>query len=136
MFGKKETEKRSLEDMFVPNEAEYADFDENVLIDEPVEVENNDELVKNDCCEKEAIKPLDCFGMEDGKTDKWLCKLVKIWFCCMSLMWFLFGAITFAPMIFIGNKVNVVFKDKKKSFFCGAVIHVLLLALIILFCFF
>ena len=73
--------------------------------------------------------------MEEGKTEKWLGKCVKFWFCCMSFMWFLFGALTFAPVIFIRNKVNVIFNDKKKSLLCATVIHGLLLALLIIFVF-
>ena len=80
--------------------------------------------------EKEGINPFDCFRMEEGKTEKWLAKCVKIWFYCISFVWFLFGALTFAPVIYISNKVNVIFKDKKKSLLCSVALYFLFCALI------
>lgn len=123
MFGRKETEKRSLEDMFKPSE-EAVEFDDEVISDD---FDENKEVRNESTDEKSSgvpIKPLDCFGMEEAKTEKWLAKCVKFWFCCMSFMWFLFGALTFAPVIFISNKVNVIFKEKKKSLLCAVVIYV------------
>lgn len=129
MFGRKETEKRSLEDMFKPSD-DAVEFDEEVIsnaFDENKEVRNEGTADKSSCV---PIKPLDCFGMEEEKTEKWLAKCVKFWFCCMSFLWFVFGALTFAPVIFISNKVNVIFNDKKKSLLCATLIHGVLLALI------
>lgn len=128
MFGRREEEKRSLEEMFTP-------IDEKVEIDEceSEKEEVVEAVVEN---ESEPIKPLSCFGMEEGKTEKWLIKCVKVWFCCMSFLWFLFGAITFAPVIYIGNKVNVIFKDKKKSLLFATLMYsvfALVLVLLILF---
>ena len=128
MFGRREEEKRSLEDMFTP-------IDEKVEIDE---CESEKEEIESVSVENESepIKPLSCFGMEEGKTEKWLIKCVKVWFCCMSFLWFLFGAITFAPVIYIGNKVNVIFKNKKKSLLFATLIYSvfsLVLVLLILF---
>lgn len=128
MFGRREEEKRSLEDMFTPVE-DKVEIDECESEKEEIEsvsVEN----------ESEPIKPLSCFGMEEGKTEKWLIKCVKVWFCCMSFLWFLFGAITFAPVIYIGNKVNVIFKNKKKSLLFATLMYsvfALVLVLLILF---
>ena len=135
MFGRKETEKRSLEDMFTPRDDAFDCDGNSVCSDDFVE---NKELHEEATTEKNScvqIKPLDCFGMEEEKTEKWLGKCVKFWFCLMSFMWFLFGALTFAPVIFISNKVNVIFNDKKKSLLCATVIHGLLLALLIIFVF-
>lgn len=128
MFGRREEEKRSLEEMFTP-------IDEKVEIDE---CESEKEEVVETVAENESepIKPLSCFGMEEGKTEKWLIKCVKVWFCCMSFLWFLFGAITFAPVIYIGNKVNVIFKNKKKSLLFATLMYsvfALVLVLLILF---
>ena len=128
MFGRREEEKRSLEDMFTP-------IDEKVEIDE---CESEKEEIESVSVENESepIKPLSCFGMEEGKTEKWLIKCVKVWFCCMSFLWFLFGAITFAPVIYIGNKVNVIFKNKKKSLLFATLMYsvfALVLLLLILF---
>lgn len=128
MFGRREEEKRSLEEMFTP-------IDDKVEIDEcESEKEEAVETVAEN--ESEPIKPLSCFGMEEGKTEKWLIKCVKVWFCCMSFLWFLFGAITFAPVIYIGNKVNVIFKNKKKSLLFATLMYsvfALVLVLLILF---
>lgn len=135
MFGRKETEKRSLEDMFKPIDDVLERADDEFGSDD---FEENKEVQKEETAEKNScvpIKPLDCFGMEEEKTEKWLGKCVKFWFCCMSFLWFLFGALTFAPVIFISNKVNVIFNDKKKSLLCATLIHGLLLALIIIFVF-
>lgn len=128
MFGRREEEKRSLEEMFTP-------MDDKVEIDEceSEKEEVVDTVVEN---ESEPIKPLSCFGMEEGKTEKWLIKCVKVWFCCMSFLWFLFGALTFAPVIYISNKVNVIFKDKKKSLLFATLMYgvlALILVLLILF---
>ena len=132
MFGRKEPEKRSLEDMFVPKDGDIDDEAESEVDFGSVECEKAAE-VENFA--NEPINPLDCFGMEEGKTEKWLGKCVKFWFCLMSFMWFLFGALTFAPVIFISNKVNVIFNDKKKSLICATLIHGLLLSLITIFVF-
>lgn len=135
MFGRKETGKRSLEDMYKPSDDVGECAEDEVISDDFLE---NKEVKKAATSEKKTcvpIKPLDCFGMEEEKTEKWLGKCVKFWFCFMSFLWFLFGALTFAPVIFISNKVNVIFNDKKKSLLCATVIHGLLLALIIVFVF-
>lgn len=135
MFGRKETERRSLEDMFNPIDEVVASVDDEKTtcdLEECQKVGNVGNAEKKSCV---PIKPLDCFGMEEEKTEKWLGKCVKFWFCLMSFMWFLFGALTFAPVIFISNKVNVIFNDKKKSLICATLIHGLLLSLITIFVF-
>jgi hypothetical protein len=108
MFGKKEKEKRSLEEMFTPrdeiDDCDNAEVGEDNVVEEPECLKKEKNPKKKETRERaEAIKPLDCFGMEEGKTEKWLMKCVKFWFCCMSFLWFLFGATTFAPVIYIGN---------------------------------
>ena len=127
MFGRREDEKRSLEEMFTP-------MDEKVEIDE-CESEKEEVVDTVEESESEPIKPLSCFGMEEGKTDKWLMNCVKFWYWCMSFLWFLFGATTFAPIIYICSKVNVIFKNKRKSLLAATIIYVLFvfLASILLF---
>lgn len=125
MFGRKVEEKRSLEEMFTPVE-------DKVEIDE-CESEKEDVVETVAESESEPMKPLSCFGMEEGKTEKWLLKCVKVWFCCMSFFWFLFGALTFAPVIYISNKVNVIFKNKKKSLLFSALMYILFVAVLVLF---
>lgn len=130
MFGRKEPKKRSLEDMFVPKDVDIVDEAESEVDFGSVECEKAEE-VENFA--KEPIKPLDFFGMEEGKTDKWLMKCVKFWYCFMSFLWFLIGAATFAPVLYISNKVNVIFKDKNKSLLCAILIHAVFIALIFVF---
>lgn len=127
MFGRREEEKRSLEEMFTPVE-------DKVEIDE-CESEKEEVVETVEERESEPIKPLSCFGMEEGKTEKWLIKCVKVWFCLMSFLWFLFGATTFAPVIYICSKVNVIFKDKKKSLLFATVIYGLFVLLVSLLLF-
>ena len=135
MFGKKEAEKRSLEDIFTPRDTVDSD-----IVEEREESSDFEELSEKKPevafeASKSKIIPFDCFGIEEEKTEKWIAKCIKFWFCCMSFLWFLFGALTFAPVIYISNKVNVVFKDKKKSFVCATAIHGSFLLLIIIFLF-
>ena len=128
MFGRKESEKRSLEDMFTPkdSEIEIEAEEEVVVVTEECEKEEKVESFTN-----EPIKPLDCFGMEEGKTEKWLMKCVKFWYCIVSFFWFLFGATTFAPVIYISNKVNSVFGEKKKSFVFATALYIVLLIFVV-----
>ena len=131
MFGRREEEKRSLEDMFTPIDEVVLSEEEAVeTVEAECEKVTEDEVVSD--YNNEPIKPLSCFGMEEGKTEKWLMKCVKVWFCCMSFFWFLFGAITFAPVIYISNKVNVIFKNKKKSLLFAALIHIVLVLFVVL----
>lgn len=130
MFGRKEPEKRSLEDMLVSKDSDIANGAESEVDFGSVEFEKEEKV---EHFVNEPIKPLDCFGMEEGKTEKWLGKCVKFWYCIMSFFWFLFGAVTFAPVIFISNKVNVIFKDKKKSFLASVIIYAVCVTLLFIF---
>lgn len=119
--------------MFVPKDVDIVDEAESEVDFGSVECEKAEEVGN---FANEPIKPLDFFGMEEGKTDKWLMKCVKFWYCFMSFLWFLIGAATFAPVLYISNKVNVIFKDKKKSLLCAVLIHSVFITLIfILFAF-
>lgn len=133
MFGRKETEKRSLEDMFTPRDDVCESIEGEVISEDLKEKTEEQCEVDTEKSSRVPIKPLDCFGMEEEKTDKWLGKCVKFWFCLMSFFWFLFGAVTFAPVIFISNKVNVIFKDKKKSFLASVIIYAVCVALLFIF---
>jgi hypothetical protein len=131
MFWRKEAPKRSIDDILTPKE--------DMESKDAVEVEELEDIVQEKESNRDAefnnepIRPFDCFGIEEAKTEKWLGKCVKFWFCCMSFLWFLFGAFTFAPVIFIGNKVNVIFKDKKKSLFVAIGIYSFIVAIVVLF---
>lgn len=73
---------------------------------------------------------LKCFGWKEDKTEKWLVKCTRFWYGIMSFIWFLFGATTFAPIIFISTKVNAIFKNKKKSLFCATAIYVFIFGIV------
>lgn len=132
MFGRKETQGRSLEDILTPRNDSAELFDDEVISDElETDKEGTFDVVSGK--KSSAIKPLDCFGMEEAKTEAWLIKCVKFWYCVMSFMWFLFGAATFAPVIYIGNKMNVIFKSKTRSLVCSILLYSMLVLAIVLF---
>ena len=126
LFKRKE-EKRTIDDILTPKEAE-----EDTIDDENTEarqsMEKNGEVNLTD----EPITALDCFGMKEDKTEKWLLKCVKVWYYLMSFVWFLFGVATFAPIMFVSNKINVIFKDKKKSLIVSIGIYACIVAIIII----
>lgn len=80
-----------------------------------------------------TVTPLSCFGWNKENTDKWLTKCAKAWYLIISFAWFLFGAISFAPVIFISSKVSVLFKDKKTSIIAGVIIYAIIIALLVVF---
>ena len=91
-----------------------------------VEIPNEEDEKKDEArheSEGEGLNALSCFGWREEKTEKWLVKCANVWFLMMSLLYFVFGALTFAPIIFIQNKVNSVVKDKKMSLIIAVVIY-------------
>lgn len=120
-WKKEESPKRSLEDILTPTSDDS---------NERLEESDNDNCVVQPKEEIE-LNGLVCFGWKEQKTDKWLIKCAKVWYAIMSFFWFLFGAMTFAPVIFISNKVNVIFKDKKIAFLVAMGIHLLIIVLVI-----
>lgn len=130
MFWRQEREKRSIDEILTPR-------DEAQSVEANEKVENGEKTPKFEEESQEtrvdSIKPLDCFGMEEGKTEKWLMKCVKFWYCFMSFMWFLFGALTFAPVIYIKNKVSVVFKSEVRALLCAILLYATLILAIVLF---
>lgn len=119
---KKEEKKKTLED-FMRKDDENVEKDENIVN----EKESTEESVP--IVEETA---LGCFGWEESKTPDWLAKGAKIWFVIMSFLYFLFGALTFAPMIFIRNKLNSVLNDRKKSLFVAIGIYGIIIVLVVL----
>lgn len=71
------------------------------------------------------------YGWGEGKIDALMQKLTKAWNVFASVLWFIFGSITFAPILFTANKIDKFFNDKKKSFLISAIIY--LVAIIFLF---
>lgn len=137
IFNREEEPKRSIEDILTPKETD-ADSDEGFTDDDVL-----DGLLEDEDCDapvdsakrpsKPDINPFDCFGMHEDKSDKWLAKCVKVWYYIMSFLWFLFGTMTFAPIIFVRDNIDVVFNNKKKSLLCAIIIHTSLIAILISF---
>jgi hypothetical protein len=127
-FNREKARSRSFEEITTP-------IDEQKTVDEEHDknVESPNEKKPNGVpFDSNEFGALSCFGWKEQKTDKWLIKSAKVWFLIMSFAWFLFGAITFAPILFISNKVDVLFNDRKKSLIFGTIIHVVIIALIVL----
>lgn len=120
--GERETCEKGTEDVSIEQSEEKASEP-----DKCENVENVEEPEKK----SDGISALDCFGWKEEKTEKWLKKCAKVWFLIMSLLYFLFGALTFAPIIFVQSKIKSVIKDKKLSYVVSGVLYA---AIVTLFC--
>lgn len=127
----KESEKKKLEDFIRKDESEEESAEE-VMAEEPLTNEKEQEKV-SEKSESDNLTALGCFGWKEEKTEKWLAKCAKVWFLIMSLLYFLFGALTFAPIIFIKNKVNSVISDKKMSLIFAIAIYAVTVLLFAIF---
>lgn len=123
---KKEEKKKTLDD-FVKK-----DVDEDSESEKETSDETQDKVADNGFGD-EKLTALDCFGLTEKKADGWLSRCAKIWHTIMSFFWFLFGALTFAPVMFISRQIDVIFKDKKKSLIIAAIFHIIILILLVLF---
>lgn len=126
----KETEKKKLEDFIRKDESEEESAEE-VMAEEPISSEKEEKVSEKS--ESDNLTALGCFGWKEEKTEKWLAKCAKVWFLIMSLLYFLFGALTFAPIIFIKNKVNSVVSDKKMSLIIAIAIYAVTVLLFAIF---
>lgn len=139
MFFRKEEKRRSIEEILTPkiddelvDEVDATEERKGEETEEPI---LNTDKVQNDKKEKKVskpINPLDCFGMEEERTEKWLLKCVRFWYCTMSFIWFIIGALTFAPVIYISSKVERFFDNKLMTYIWGCAAYALILALLIL----
>ena len=129
LFQRKSEEKRSLDEILSEraNAIESENTEEAENCDCPIKQEENATKKR-----EEEFNVFNCFGWEQEKTPKWLKNCANVWYWIISFMWFLFGASTFAPIIFITNKVNVIFKNKIKSMLCAIAIYAIMLVLIVL----
>ena len=126
----KESEEKTLDDFIrkEEDEEECEPCEDIADVDIPnVEDEKKDEARHES--EGEGLNALSCFGWREENTEKWLVKCAKVWFLMMSLLYFIFGAFTFAPIIFIQNKVNSVVKGKKMSLIIAVVIYAIAVVL-------
>lgn len=78
--------------------------------------------------EKGELIPLDCFLMKSETSEKWILKMAKLWHYIISIVWFLIGALTFAPVIYLSHKLNLVIKGKKKSVLGGTLLYAIIIA--------
>ncbi len=127
---KKETEKKTLDD-FIRKDDNEEESAEEVIVEETVSSEKEEKVSED--AKSDNLTALGCFGWKEEKTEKWLAKCAKVWFLIMSLLYFLFGALTFAPVIFIKNKVNSVISDKKMSLIVAIVIYAVTVLLFAVF---
>lgn len=144
LFRHNEEEKRSLEDILTPKcddeeeEDLVAEDDEDGEEDAPNEESVNeaesakDVGIKVETPEEVSFNALTCFGWSETKTPKWLIKCAHFWYGAMSFFWFVFGALTFAPIIFMRKKTDVLFKSKFKSFIVSCAIYAIFVALIVI----
>jgi hypothetical protein len=130
MFWRHDCDKRDIDDVLKREDISDIEQDLEVEKCDPTGDVFDDRDKSEDADNERPVNPFKCFGMDEEKTDRWLAKFVKFWYCIMSLLWFFFGAITFAPVIFISNRVNVIFKSKKKSLLFSIVLYIGFLALI------
>lgn len=135
IFSKKDKKVRTLEDII--ERREEAEVSENEE-DAEEELENykdeelNEEAAIEEGEEDESMEQsaLKCFGWKDVHTEKWLIKCVKVWYCVISFLWFAFGALTFAPIIFISRKLKPVLKDDIKALIAAALIYIGIITII------
>lgn len=136
LFKREEKPKRDINDILTPKEADECEIEAEeaeVESEEVAESPKKEEKVvpKGESKEEFGLNALSCFGWKEDKTDKWLIKSAHIWYAAMSFFWFLFGALTFAPIIFISKKINVIFKNKTIALAVATVIWVAIIVLII-----
>lgn len=139
MLFRKQTERRSIEEILTPKIddelVEEIDSAEDGKSEKEEESILNTTKVQNDKKEKKETKPinsLDCFGMEEERTEKWLLKCVRFWYCMMSFLWFIIGALTFAPVIYISSKVERFFDNKMMTYIWGCAAYAMILVALIL----
>jgi hypothetical protein len=131
MFLKKK-EPRSMDEILTQKE-EHQEEENTEELDNNVE---ETEAVSENKSESFTDNALKCFGWKEIKTEKWLVKCARVWYGVMSFVWFLFGAMTFAPIAFMCNKVNAIIKNKKNSLILGIAIYgCLVFCIILLFIF-
>ena len=128
LFDNKEESGRSLDEILAQRQAEQAEHED---VTETCEKNEEAVLVGEKSDEVPTTIALKCFGWDEAKTEKWLIQSAKIWYAIMSFIWFLFGAFTFAPILFITQKIGVVFHKKKTSLFASTLIYLTVIAVLI-----
>lgn len=128
LFQRKSEEKRSLDEILSER-------------DNAIENENAEEAESGDCPIKqeesvtkkheEEFNVFKCFGWEQDKTPKWMRNCANVWYWLMSFFWFLVGATTFAPIMFIRNKIKSVVKGRLNSLIGAMLLYLIIIAIIL-----
>lgn len=147
LFGNHPKEARTIEDILTPKDSVSAEEtseevreggadDIKADVSDATTEENVQQSVEKDVKiesrEDVSFNALTCFGWSEAKTPKWLIKCARFWYAGMSFFWFVFGALTFAPIIFMQKKVDVVFNSRVKSFIAASLLYATFVSLIIL----
>ena len=122
LFKREEKEKRTLEDMIKPMDeeiSEYKDYGDEIEKGKDANIEKSEDSEDNRDIKSIALS---CFGAREDKSEKWIIKCTQVWYAIMSFFWFLVGALTFAPVMFICDNINVLFKNKIKSLIVSLII--------------
>lgn len=136
LFQRSDEEKRSIDDILTPKGVDEESVDGEGS-GESCEVEDD---AKNKCFEDVPMdltsSALNCFGWDSSRTEKWMIKCVKVWYYIASFAWFAFGAITFAPVIFIKGKLKPILKDDLKALLASVAIYAVFFVLLMFLLFF
>lgn len=115
---------------------EHRSFDEIVT---PKSEKETEECVEDDAsresakvAEEEPFNAVGCFGWSEGKTPNFLIKCATFWYWAISFFWFIFGALTFAPVIFIRSKVRVLFNNDLYAFLASIGIYLVCFSLFLI----
>ncbi|MBO7230107.1 MAG: hypothetical protein J6V20_01670 [Bacteroidaceae bacterium] len=113
---------------------EVLNFGQDVCEDTKCEEEvRKEEAKKESKTNKENA--LECFGLDETKSEKWMIKFGKFWYDVLSFVWLVFGAFTFSFVIFISQKIDVLFNNKKRSILFAIGAYCAILALVVLLIF-
>lgn len=116
-----------IEDEINADDSEVCDIEQ--VLCEYKEVET--ETVKKDS-KTNKENALECFGLDEIKSEKWMIKFGKFWYDVMSFVWLIFGAVTFSFVIFISQKIDVLFNNKKRSLWFSVGIYAAIVAFIVM----
>lgn len=116
-----------IEDEIDADDGEVCDIEQVLCEDKEVEKET---VKKDSKTNKENA--LECFGLDEIKSEKWMIKFGKFWYDVMSFVWLIFGAVTFSFVIFISQKIDVLFNNKKRSLWFSVGIYAAIVAFIVM----
>jgi hypothetical protein len=129
MFFRKK-EQRSIDEILTPKAEDYEEVETNKECEEVEEEQESkkEQAKKNDGTFDKIVKELDFdpsvyYGWGDGKMDCKMKKVTELWKVVASIVWFLFGSLTFAPVLFTAGKINQFINNKKRAFWASMIIY-------------